>query len=305
MPWESLLPILIYVLAGIGLRGAGFADRSMADVLFRFVFVATLPALVFVSIVDAPLDRQSALLPFIGFAMNSASALAAWAYARRARLAEPQAGSMILCAGVTNGMFMFPFVLAILGQEGLAIAVLVDAGNAVFVATVGYAISVRYAHAGSAVPSGSLLRMLRSPLFIALLVGLVINIGDFELPTALTAALQPLGRATMPVTLVALGITLSLQAFRGALPAITVALRMLPGLLAGLAFTWIFGLEGLTAVIVIAIGAAPVGFMSVTIASVAKCDTGQAASAVSISVLIGVLTTTAILLLGPGIMSPG
>jgi len=305
MPFESLLPILVYVLAGVGLRAAGFADRGMADILFRFVFVATLPALVFVSIVDAQLDRHSALLPFIGFAMNSISALAAWAYSRRKQLSETQAGAMILCAGITNGMFMFPFVLAILGQEGLAIAVLVDAGNAVFVATVGYAISVRYAHAGSAVPSGSLLRMLRSPLFIALLVALTINIGDFESPVALTAALQPLGRATMPVTLVALGITLSLNAFRGALPAVTVALRMLPGLAAGLAFTWLLGLEGLTAVIVVAIGAAPVGFMSVTIVSVAKCDTGQAASAVSISVLIGVLTTTAILVFGPGAIGAG
>jgi len=302
MPWESLLPIFIYVLAGAGLRASGLVDRSLADPLFRFVFVATLPALVFVSIIDAPLDSRSALLPVVGFVINSLTALAAWGYARRFGLAEKQAGAMILCTGITNGMFMFPFVFAILGQPGLTIAILVDVGNAVFVATVGYAISVRYAHGGSPIPSGSLLRMLRSPLFIALLAALAINIGNVELPATVTTTLQPLGRATMPVTLVALGITLSLRAFRGALPFVTVAIRMLLGLTAGLSFVWLLGLQGLTAVIVVAIASAPVGFMSVTVVSVAKCDTEQAASSVSISVMIGMLTTTAILFFGPGIV---
>ncbi|MDH4109001.1 MAG: AEC family transporter [Gammaproteobacteria bacterium] len=305
MPWESLLPIFLYVLAGISLRAMGLVERSLAEPMFRFVFLATLPALVFVSIVEAPLDRQSALLPAVGFLMNSISAFGAWAYARRHRLPEPQAGALVLCAGITNGMFMFPFVLAILGQPGLTIAILVDVGNAVFVATVGYAISVHYAHAGSAIPAGSLLRMLRSPLFIALLIALAVNLGSFETPAPLVAALQPLGRATMPVTLVALGISLTPRAFSGSLPSLTVMLRMLLGLGSGLLFAGLLGLEGLTAVIVIAIGAAPVGFMSVTIVSVAKCDTGQAASAVSISVLIGMLTTTAILFFGPGLLGVG
>jgi predicted permease len=73
---------------------------------------------------------------------------------------------------------------------------------------------------------------------------------------------------------------------------------MVGGLLAASFFVYVFDLQGATAVTVIAAGAAPIGFNSVTLASVGKLDTEHATASLSVSVAIGLVTTSAIVLLG-------
>lgn len=298
MPFESLLPILVYFLIGIVLRQSGIAGGSEAAFLFRFILHVTLPALVFQAIAGVALTRDLILLPVSGLAVNLICMSAAIVYARASSLSARASGVLVLGAAITNGVFVFTFVLMALGPEALAEAILVDLGNALFVATFAYSAAGYFGSSGRASLTSSLFRTFRSPLFIALAIALVCALGEIKPPAMATRILSPLGAATIPLTIVALGISFSNVTLRDPLPVRTVLLRMPLGLAAGVFLIWLFGFTGATATVVLVAAASPIGFSSVTLASVARLDTEQAVAALSLSVAVGLASTTLLLWAG-------
>jgi malate permease and related proteins len=295
MPLLALAPIFVYFLAGIALRAAGLADRSHGAFLFRAIFFVTLPALAFESIAHMQVSRHSALLPLGAMLADGACMLAAVAFARRNGLPSRNAGALVLGAGITNMTFLFPFVLTLLGEQGLANAILFDAGNAVFVATIGYLVALGYGDAEAPSAVASLMKTLRSPLFIAIAAAIVVNVAGYRTPDLVSLVLAPLGKVTMPLVLLALGITFSARALRGAMPLYAVLFRMPLGFAAGLAFVWALGLDGLLAAVIVGAAAAPIGFSSVALSSVADLDVEQAVGALSMSVGIGLFSSPLLL----------
>jgi len=300
MPYLSLLPIFVFFFVGIALRLSGLASREQAAFLFRIVLNVTLPALVFTAVAEAELTRTTLLLPASGFTVNGICTLAAMLYARLAGLEQRQAGALVLGAGITNMLFSFPFVLATLGRAALAEAILYDVGNAVFFATVAYSLALRYGHREGARVTATLARTLRAPIFLAIAAGVVVNALGLTVPQVVSQVLAPLGACTTPLVLMAVGILFSVAGLFGLLPAVTLLLRMPLGFAAGLAVAWLFGLHGLTAAVVAVAGAAPIGFNSVTLVSMAELDTEQAAAALSLSIAVGMLSTTVLLTVAAG-----
>jgi hypothetical protein len=298
MPVESLLPILVYFLVGMVLRQSGIAGGSEAAFLFRFILYVTLPALVFQAISEATLTRDLILLPVSGLAINLICMSAAIVYARASSLSTRESGVLVLGAAITNGVFVFTFVLMALGPEALAEAILVDLGNALFVATFAYSAAGYFGNSRKASLTSSLFKTFRSPLFIALAIALVCALGEIKPPDMATRILSPLGAATIPLTIVALGIAFSNVTLRDPLPVRTVLLRMPLGLAAGVFLVWLFGFTGATATVVLVAAASPIGFSSVTLASVARLDTEQAVAALSLSVAVGMASTTLLLWAG-------
>jgi predicted permease len=213
-------------------------------------------------------------------------------------LDRSQTGAVILSAGITNMVIMFPFVHASLGPSALADAVLYDVGNSAFVTTVAYAVSSRYGQAVDSSVWVSVGKTLRSPLFLALFAAVGVSMWSVDVPVLLNEILTPLGAATMPLILVALGISFSTMRLGDSIVYSTVTIRMVGGLLAASFFVYAFDLQGATAVTVIVAGAAPIGFNSVTLASIGKLDIEHATASLSASVAIGLVTTSAIVLLG-------
>ena len=302
MPLASLLPLFAYFIVGLLLRRTGVLRGEHADILFRLVFFVTLPALAFLAVADAKLTRESMLLPIAGFGVNLTCLAAAFLSARVFDWPPGRAGSVVLSACIMNMVFCFPFILAALGTEALAEAVLFDLGNAVFTATILTSMAARHGDGGRQSRRAAVLRMLRTPLFVAMIAAIVVSYYALPVPALLGAVLAPLGAVTVPLIVVALGLAFSLRSLGGWLPAYTVALRMGGGLLAGLVAIQLLGIEGRMALVVAVSAAAPIGFTAVTLTSIGKLDTEQTAAAVSLSVLVGMLTTSALLWIGQALL---
>jgi predicted permease len=298
MPVQLLVPIFAYFLVGVLLRKSGVASREHALFLFRLILFVTLPALVFTTISVTDLALNSLVLPMVGFLVNLVCACIALVYARMMMLERAQTGAVIVAAGITNMVVMFPFIHASLGLSALADAVLYDVGNSAFVTTVAYAVSSRYGEAAAPSVWVSVGKTLRSPLFLALFAAIGVSMWSVEVPGLLNEILTPLGAATMPLILIALGASFSTTRLGDSIVYSTVSIRMVGGLLAASFFVYAFDLQGLTAITVIAAGAAPIGFNSVTLASVGKLDIEHATASLSASVAIGLVTTSVIVLLG-------
>ncbi len=306
MPYQSLLPIFVFFLIGILLRFFGLANREQATFLYRFVFYVTLPALVFEAIADAELTRRTILLPVAGFVVNLVCVTAGILYSRTKNLADNQAGALVLGAGITNMLFVFPFVLAVLGRSALADAIMFDLGNAVFVGTIAYSVSLHFGKTKAASVASFLLKTLRSPIFVSVAAAITVSTLHLSVPEIAINILSPLGAMTIPLVLIAVGISFSTVGLLGPLPTVTLLLRMPLGLIVGALVAWTFGFEGVTAAIIVVSAAAPIGFSSVTLASIGGLDTEQAASALSLSIAIGMVSTTLLLIaavrwLGPGV----
>ena len=295
MPWLSLLPIFAWFAAGVVLRRSGLAGGGEGAFLFRLIFFVTLPALAFNTIVDMHISGILVLLPVSAFVVNAVCMAAAIAYLRNKALPPRNAGAVVIGAGITNTGFMFPFAQSILGEQGLAYAILFDTGNAIFVSTVGYFVALSYGNATSTSMTASLVKTLRAPMFVAIAAAIVLNLAGVKVPDVVFRILTPLGNMTLPLILLALGVSFSLATLRGVLPAATVALRMVLGFAAGLAIVFVFRPDPMFAAILVASAAAPIGFSSVTLASVANMDAEQATGALSLSIAIGLFTTPLLL----------
>jgi len=297
VPYQSLLPIFAFFGVGVALRAAGIASRDQAGFLFRLVLNVTLPALVFLSVAQAELTARTALLPLTGFMVDLACALAALLYARMAGLDPRTTGTLVLGAAITNMLFSFPFILATLGRSALADAILYDLGNAVFFATVAYSTALRYGGSGGATVTTTLLKTLRAPIFLAIAAAVALNVLGAPVPQVAERILSPLAAATAPLVLIAVGIIFSASHLLGRLSFVTLLLRMPLGFVCGACLAWISGFEGPTAAVIAVSAAAPIGFNSVTLASIGGLDTDQCASALSLSIAVGLVSTAALLLL--------
>jgi malate permease and related proteins len=304
MPYQLLLPVFVFFIIGALLRSFGLASRDQGAFLFRIVLYVTLPALVFLAIANAELTGRAILLPVCAFMINVVCTIGAMIYARALKLENRQAGAVVLGAGITNMLFVFPFVLATLGQAALAEAILFDLGNAVFVATVAYSLALYFGERSAGTVTAFLFKTLRSPIFLAVSLAIIVNISDWPVPETVVDILSPLGRATIPLVLIAIGVSFSAAGLFDRLPVVTLLLRMPLGLLIGALLTWAFGFESLMATVIVVSAAAPIGFSSVTLASIADLDTEQAASALSVSVAVGMISTTALLLVTARLWGP-
>jgi predicted permease len=298
MPLASLLPLLSYFLVGVLLRRSGILRGEHADILFRLVFFVTLPALAFLAVANAQLTRESVLLPMVSFGVNLACFAAAFASGRILAWPARTTRSVVLSVSIMNMVFTFPFILAVLGTEALAEAVLFDLGNAIFTATILSSMAASYGEGSRQTRRAAVLRMLRTPLFVAMIAAIAFSHYALPVPPMLGAVLAPLGAVTVPLIVMALGLSFSLGGLGGWLPAFTVALRMAGGLLAGLAAIQLLGIEGRTALVIAVSAAAPIGFTAVTLTSIGRLETEQTAAAVSLSVVVGIVTTSVLLWIG-------
>lgn len=284
----QLLPVFVYFGIGLLIRRAGIAEKSHGEFLLRFVFFVTLPLLILTAVPGIVFTWEKALLPGVNVGVNLACMAVALLVARLQGHDRRTTGTLLVSTGIANNSFMFPFILAVYGQSGFADAVLFDFGNALMMATFVYALAFRYGGAQHGRWT-MLLRILKSPLVWSLFLSVGLALTGIRLPALVLTAITPLGQMTGPLILIALGIFFSLTLANLPLALLTAGIRMGGGFVAGLVLATLLGLEGTTFTVVVLCSAAPIGFNALTYCSLAKLDPDLGASAVSISILAGLV----------------
>jgi predicted permease len=295
----GVAPIFFFFLVGMLLRRLGLADRSHGEFILRLVFFVTLPLLILLTLPNAALTADKLMLPLANIVVNVLCFAAMLLLTLPLGLSRPVLGALAMNTLIVNNAFMFPFILAIYGESGFADAVLYDFGNAIMVATVTYAIAFRYSDETYR-PYAMLMRIAGSPLFWALVIGVALSLAGIAIPAAVVPIIDPVARMTAPLILIALGIFFSFSTRQLKLVGLSLAIRMGLGLLFGVGFAWLVGLEGQSFVVVALLSAAPIGFMALTFTTMARLDAELTASAVSLSILLGLIYIPLLLLLFGG-----
>lgn len=281
--------IAIFIV-GAALRACEMLNKSHAERLASVVFSVSLPATILVSLDRVPFAPTAWKLPLAACLVTVPLVFGSWQFARLLRLPRPTQGGFLLATGCINSVyFAYPVVLATLGDEGLAQAVLFDLGQTTLTLTVLYALALWH----GAQPSNSrsaVIRFLSSPPLWALCAILALKLFGLRLPAWLREGLTPVHLTTTPLASLVLGLSISFSAVRrtARLAVAGVLVRMGGGLLLGFAAASLLDLTGLERTVVILVGGMPSAVTAVIFAAETRLDEDLVASVVALSICAGV-----------------
>lgn len=203
----QILQIFAVVFLGFVLKIFKIADEKDGAVLTRVVTYTAIPALVFSVIYRSNFEYEFFAVPLLGltvmFVMTGVSFFISKFLCRNEPLII--APFILASSGGNTGFLGYPLVSKIYGNEGLAIAIVYDIfATVVYTMTFGTIISSYFSKKKASL--GEILKLILSfaPLQAAILA---IILRPFQLPEPLIETIDFLGKAAIPLILVAIGLS--------------------------------------------------------------------------------------------------
>jgi predicted permease len=223
IPVLSLLGVCLAL--GVIARRSGRFPPQTAPVLNSFIITVALPPLVLRvvhSLEFRPGLLAAAASPWVVFLV---AAVFFRLLGPRLGLKRESVAALVLTAGLSNTAFVgLPMAEALLGPEGLAVAVVVDQlGTFLVLATLATLFAARAA-AGDEVlrPAVLLRKVVTFPPFVALVVALALR--PLSFPQGVDTLLERLGSTLTPLALFSVGFQLQLGGLRARAGALALGL---------------------------------------------------------------------------------
>lgn len=279
---DVLLPVVIVASVGV-LLGRRFELR--VDTLSKVGLYGLTPALAFDSMMNTQLNPAVGVRLVIAYVLASAVAGAAsWILAARHASPTRRAITASTVLG-NNGNFGLPIALLAFGNEGLEMAVVIFIASLVIMFTAGPLLLG--ARGGVA---GGLRTVATLPVTWALALAGLFRLLGWSFPQGITAGIELLGQAAIPLILVQLGIQIGTSgrvAFtRPVLSAVGQRIILVPLAAAGCGL--LLGLSGLALASLVLAAAMPIAVNTLLLAQEYEGDADTVASAVVISTFAAV-----------------
>jgi malate permease and related proteins len=289
---NNILPIIL-------LSGAGFALGKMLHIdsrsLGRVVFYIFSPVLIFDLLSQNQLKMSEAAV-VIAFAfsfilmMGAVTLLLGYFL----KLERPALISILITTMFANtGNYGLPLVSFAFGEQALSYA------GIYFVTTtlLFYTLGVLLASLGHMNIRDALLGLFRIPTLYAVVLAIMINLWNIQIPAPVMRSIDLAAGGTIPVMLILLGVQLTHVEFSGNLRALqlSVSLRLLFAPLAALLFAALFGLQGFTRQGSVTQASMPSMVSATVLATEYDLDAKLVTAIVFISTLLSPLTLTPLL----------
>ncbi|MDX5377128.1 MAG: AEC family transporter [Halomonas sp.] len=257
---DALGPLFLLILLGAALGRLRQPDGDFWAQLEKVIYFLLFPAMLVATLATANVDE----VPVVRLALALLGSLVAfsvllWVSQRRLGLEAAAFTSVFQGALRFNTYVGVAGAAALHGSAGatvaaVAVALMVPVVNVLCVAS--------FIAAGTLGPSSlgkSLAALVRNPLILACLAGIGLNLSGIGLPGWSGSAVELLGRAALPLGLVAVGVALRPQALlrvdRGVWAANLVKLVLMPALVFALAL--LLGLDAVSRDVALLFAALP------------------------------------------------
>ncbi|MFX0051560.1 MAG: AEC family transporter [Candidatus Hodarchaeota archaeon] len=283
-----IFPIVCMFVIGVILRQINLFNQDDANILIKLVFYVSLPALILKTIPNVSITLNFLVLPLIGVFTIIIMFIISILVLNLLDLEKKTAGVFIIGTMILNLGFNVPFVIAAYGDEGFARASFLDIGNILLTLSLTYYLAQRFGSSSETPPPVFNKKLLTSPPLIALIIAVGFNFTQITFDPIIMDVLELLSALLTPLLMISIGIYFN-PTSQKLLPAFGVIfIRMGLGLTVGLLSVFFLGLDGLSNKIVIISTAAPVGFNTLTFASLEDLDREFAANVLSISIPLGI-----------------
>ncbi|WP_217475211.1 AEC family transporter [Stutzerimonas stutzeri] len=286
-------PVFVMLFVGVALKRLAWIDATFIHTASSLVFKATMPTLLFLSIIRADLDAalQPALLSYYVVATITTFFLAwAWALWRC-----PHADRGVYVQGAfrgNNGIVGLALATSLYGDYGLSLGGVL-AGIVILVYnSLSALILAIYNPEGRTSVSAILLSIARNPLIIGVTAAVPFAYWQVPLPDWLMTSGQYFAQMTLPLALICIGGTLSLSVLREssriALGASLMKMVWLPTL--ATLGAWLFGFRGAELGILFLYFACPTASASFVMARATNANHQLAAIIIVLTTLMAVVT---------------
>ncbi len=302
----NVAPVFLLILIGWVVARTGLLREQTGDALAEFVFKIALPTLIFRTLAEAHFQGASPFRLWLAYFGGVAITwTAGHLIARRFFARDAKIGVIAgMSAAFANNVFIgLPLVGRSVGDDGIvAISILL----AIHLPLMMIAGTILMEHAASKVDGGgrrgigSVLKQVganlaRNPLVIALSVGIAYNMSGLgALPVVIKSVVDQIASVTAGAALISLGMTLRKYPIRGHLSlAVVLAvlkLLLLPGSVFVLAY--MLGLSKPWMAAMVLTSSVPTGINAWIIATRFQSGSGLAASVISITTILGVVSVS-------------
>ena len=259
---SALAPVFVLILLGYLLKSRRLVSAAFWPPAEKLTYYLFFPALLVFNTSQANLEGLR-IGPMAAVLIGGVGSIALLVLALRPRMDLDGAAFTSVFQGSfrPNTYVAIAAAFALFDQAGLTliavcIVVLVPTVNLFSVIAM-----VRYATPGGGAPGwpGTLAAVATNPLILACLLGALINVSGYGLPPVAGPLLDILGRAALPIGLIAVGAGLDIPAARaaGRIVAATAVIKLAALPLATIALCRLAGIEGLTATVLVMYAAVP------------------------------------------------
>lgn len=299
-----VFPLLAVMLSGYLTGKLGLLPDNGSKVISRFVFLVAMPAFIFISLARIPVDDifDWPYLATLGGGMLAVFVLGIIA-ARFAFKDNLTAQSLhALTAMFSSTAYIgLPLILIVFGEAGLVPGIIgAVITGAVFMPLAIILAEIDKGHSGAKVVTTSALAVMRSPLLIATLAGLLTSASGVAVAAPAAAFFELLGDAFIPCALFAAGLFVSQCSVKGEAREISwlvsVKLIVHPLITWWLAFH-VFELEGILPMIAVLQAALPSGVPVFVLAQHYETFVSRSSATIVISTMLSMLTLPILLVL--------
>ena len=212
---DPILPVFAIMALGFVMGRAGFVTDTDARLINRVVMTIFLPLMVFGVIAHAPI-RDFALIPVLIYAGAQALIFSlGFLLSRKLFRIGPRESVLIAFGAVfaNNALYILPLSVLLYGTENVLPVTTIVTWDATV--TFGAAmIAMQLMEAGRVSPGAILRSFARTPMLIAIVIGVAVSLAGLTLPAPVETFTQFNGAAAAPMALFALGVILSATSFR-------------------------------------------------------------------------------------------
>jgi malate permease and related proteins len=209
---SNIILLLICLFAGILFRKSKILPENSHVILNNIVLYICLPALALLYIPEMKVSTNTIYPLAVTYIVFFLAVIFFIILGRMLKLDSRTVGALILTAGLCNTSFVgFPVLIALFGEEGLRVGVLIDqAGSFVVLATFGTIVASVYSH-GKVDYKNILIKILVYPSFIAFILGIVMNIFNFKFEGVPKELLEKAGSPMAFLALISVGLQLKIS----------------------------------------------------------------------------------------------
>lgn len=289
----ALLPVFLLILAGQGLRRLGFPGAGFWDGAERLIYYLLLPCLLVSNLVRVPLSRLpwSGMVLALGGAVLLVSLLLLLARPWLG-LSGPAFGSLFQGAIRQNTYVGLAGAQALAGEAGVSLAAVALASMIPLLNLLCVTVLSLSAGDGRQGWRLALRQIPRNPLILACGLGIALNLGQVPVPTLLLEPLAMLGRAALPLGLLAvgaaLGFRLGSQDLWGLVLGSLAKLLLMPLLVLGLCR--VLAVDGVVALVALLFAALPTSVSSYILARQLGGDAPLMAAIITVQTLAAMVS---------------
>ncbi|MEX0758797.1 MAG: AEC family transporter [Tistlia sp.] len=294
----AILPVFLLIFLGWLLKRRAFPGDHFWAPAERLTYFVLFPALIATTLAQADFSRLE-ILPMAAAIVLAILAMSALILAARRLFAVDGPGLTSVYQGAVrmNTYIGLTVAYGVHGAEGLAAAALAVAAIVPLVNVTCTAMLARYGRGAAPGAAGMARQFATNPLILACLLGGLLNLSGIGLPPVLGPMALILGRAALPLGLLAVGAALDLRAARAAGRVVlqTSALKLAALPLLTWLFLQAFGIEGVAAFVAILFNALPTATSAYILARQLGGDATLMASLITVQTLVALASLPLVL----------